>query len=251
MRDLRKYEDFFLKDSFERYQEVFRRKKIKSMIERFYTGTENFHVLEIGCGVKPLFLDYDDNISFTVVEPSDKMFENAEQLSCKYNHAKCYHGLFEDVWKELLGIKYDLIICASLLQELEKPQELLADINEVCDEYTVVHINVPNAYSFHRLLAKEMNIIESVYEFSDLNKCLQQNRVFDVDSLKNVIQDSGGEIIDSGSLFLKPFTHSQMQKCMQNGIINEEILEGLDRICETYFGDYGSEIFVNYRKKSK
>lgn len=249
MRDIEKYEhdQFFSKNKFERYQEVYRRKKVKQIISQFDSKKEDFHILEIGCGLKPLFLDYSDRYFFSIAEPADNLYKNAERLAHEYKKVKCYHGRFEDLTETLSTEHYDMVICSSLLHEVEEPVVLLKCIHSICDEATVIHINVPNEASFHRLLAKEMNIIERLDEPSELNRVLQQNTIFDMQKLKVMIEENGGKVIESGSYFLKPFTHLQMQQCMEHEILNEDILEGLYKICEDYFLEYGSEIFVNYK----
>lgn len=247
MRDIEKYEKDFSKITFERYQEMYRRKKVKYVISQFASKKTDFHILEIGCGRKPLFLDYCDRYYFSVVEPADNLYKNAESRAHEYKNVKCYHGKFEDLTETLSTEHYDMVICSSLLHEVEDPVALLKCINSICNEDTVIHINVPNAVSFHRLLAKEMNMIERLDEPSELNRLLQQNTIFDLKKLKEMIEGNGGQIIDSGSYFLKMFAHSQMQKCMENEILNEDILDGLYKICEDYFPEYGSEIFVNYK----
>lgn len=47
-----------------------------------------------------------------------------------------------------------LMILSSLLHKVEDSQRFLRAVFKCCTENTVVHINVPNADSIHRLLAK-------------------------------------------------------------------------------------------------
>lgn len=54
------------------------------------------------------------------------------------------------------------------------------------------------------------------------------------------------EICEKGSYFVKPFSHAQMLKCVEQGIIDENILEALYKLT-AYLPEYGSEIYVNYR----
>ena len=51
--------------------------------------------------------------------------------------------------------------------------------------------------------------------------------------------------LEMGSYFVKPFTHRQMEQCMENNIINNEIIEGFDRMIK-YMPELGSEIYVNF-----
>lgn len=46
---------------------------------------------------------------------------------------------------------------------------------------------------------------------------------------------------------MKPFNHKKMAELMKQGIIDETLLEGLNRLSK-YFPENGAEIFVNCRK---
>ena len=85
---------------------------------------------------------------------------------------------------------------------------------------------------------------------SDNNKKLQQHTVFDMELLKELVESVGKtEFLEQGSYFVKPFTHAQMKKCMENGIVNQNILNGLYEISK-YMPELGSEIFIDFRWKS-
>lgn len=136
-----------------------------------------------------------------------------------------------------------MIICSCVLHEVERPAQLLEAIVKVCNERTIVHINVPNAYSLHRILAVESGLISDVHEMSERNNILQQTSVFDMESLTKLVESCGMECLCKGGYFLKPFTHGQMYQMLQSGIIDEKILDGL-----YYAGKkirkLGSEIFI-------
>lgn len=247
MRNIDDYEQQYLKHPFERYQEKYRRKLIGKVIAKY--AKKGCTIVEIGCGMMPLFVDYQDEFLFTIIEPANYCYENAKALSKTYRNVICYQGFFEDIAEqEDLGT-YDLVICSGLLHEVEDPNQLLRAVKKLCHPGTVVHVNVPNAFSFHRLLAKEMGIIQNVHELSDVNKSLQQHNVFDMETLKQLVRSEGYRVTDEGSYLLKPFTHQQMQQCVDHQIINDEMLTALDRLCETCFKDYGSEIYLNLQLK--
>ena len=126
---------------------------------------------------------------------------------------------------------------------------MLKDIRALCKTTTIVHINVPNAHSFHRILAKAMGVISEVDELSLRNIALQQNRVYDLTGLMRAVAQGGFEVLSSGSYFIKPFTHDQMQKMMREGIIDRSVLEGLYLLGEEVEGLLGSEIYVICRIK--
>lgn len=245
MRDISNYEQQYMTHPFERNQEKYRRRLVKGVISKYAKPGDC--ILEIGCGLSPLFMDYHDEYKFVVVEPAAHCYENAHILAEKYKNVSCYHGFFEDAIPQIMERRFHIIICSSLLHEVENPRLLLQNIGCLCDQQTIVHINVPNAFSFHRLLAKEMGLITDVHQLSDSNITLQQHSVFDMESLKDLIISEGYSVLDSGSFLLKPFTHQQMQQCLDSNILNEDILNALDRMCASYMKEYGSEIYLNMR----
>jgi 2-polyprenyl-3-methyl-5-hydroxy-6-metoxy-1,4-benzoquinol methylase len=143
---------------------------------------------------------------------------------------------------------FDFVIISCLLHEIENVTLFLEKIHSLVNKDTIVHIDVPNAYSFHRVLAYEMEFIESIFDLSSNNMKLQQQVVYDLQSLKHLMENNGFEIVDSGSYFIKPFTHNQMADMINSKIINEDVLLGLDKMIK-YFPEMGSEIYVNLKLK--
>lgn len=239
MRNLDEYSKLYSEEGFEDIQVKYRRKMIMEQIASY--KPEN--ILEIGCGKEPLFL-YNPNISFTIVEPSSEFYEHAKFLTKKEKRddVLCIEGEFENIVDELEK-NYDMIICSCVLHEVERPAQLLEAIVKVCNERTIVHINVPNAYSLHRILAVESGLISDVHEMSERNNILQQTSVFDMESLTKLVESCGMECLCKGGYFLKPFTHGQMYQMLQSGIIDEKILDGL--YCTgKKMPEMGSEIFI-------
>ena len=246
-RNINEYSLNYIKADFEDYQVQYRRKLIGEQLAIYKPK----RVLEIGCGMEPLFI-YFPQIEFTVIEPAERFYNNAKQLALQkgYNNIKIINAFFgENEESDNLGKDFDMIICSGLLHEIENPKEMLRAIVKKCDYHTIVHINVPNAYSLHRILAKTSGLIESVYEKSSRNKLLQQNSVFDLESLQEIVMNSGLEIVDKGSYFVKIFPHESMKKLLEEGIITEQILDGFYDLVK-YIPEFGSEIYVNCRLKA-
>ena len=240
MRDIEAYEKEYKARSFELFKVEYRRKKILEVIHRH----EPANLLEIGCGLEPLFkytsLPFEN---YVIVEPGKSFCENALDLATKNNSKVKVYKEFFSPNKELKQYKFDMIICSSLLHELENPIEMVNGIAEICTPESIVHFNVPNANSFHRILATSLNMVETTKELTELNIKFQQKRVFDMIELKKLVSEKF-EIIESGDYFMKPFTHSQMMKMMDYGIIDHDILDGLYKMTE-YMPGFGSEIYIN------
>lgn len=250
LRDIEKYEKEYRKEPGREYRVAQRRKIVLEQMGKY----RHQKVLEIGCGLEPLFKYTDDVQEMVVVELGESFIKNLEEeLGQREYKGKIsyYQGFFEDVAGELASREgcFDYIVLSSLLHEVENPEYLLKSIKKVCNADTVVHINVPNAKSIHRLLAKEMGLIDDIYELSEIQKLQQRNRMFDMDKLCKMVQDCGYEIIFGGGYSIKFLSASQMQGMFEHGIADKRILVGLENLVK-YFPENAAEIFVQVRMKA-
>ena len=71
-----------------------------------------------------------------------------------------------------------------------------------------------------------------------------QNHTFDLPALQCLVQNAGFNILDSGSYFVKPFTHRQMQELIDAGLLTDKIIDGLMAMTK-YMPNLGAEIYVN------
>jgi len=203
-------------------------------------------VLEIGCGSEQLFsklMDYDFIERWIIVEPSDE-FVQAARSTIQDERVSIIQGFIEQVVENETIESVDLCLCSGLLHEVESPKLILNAARNVTKSSGLIHINVPNALSMHRLLAVEMGLISSTYESSERNKALAQFHIFDKTSLTELTENSGLHIESTGGYFIKPFSHTQMEKVVD--VIGKDVLIGLYRLgCK--MPDMASEIYVNAR----
>jgi len=200
-------------------------------------------ILEIGCGLEPLFVHLDDFKSYTVVEPVERFAHIARTLADGSELITVLPVRLEDVQRDMHAA-YDFVVLSSLLHEVAEPERLLAAVRAVCRPDTVVHVNVPNVHSFHRLLALEMGVIADVFEKSEMEERFGRHTRFDRDRLLSTLDRSGFRVLDSGSYFVKPFAHDQMDALMQRGIVGRSIVRGLAGMIK-YMPDLGCEIYAD------
>ena len=244
MRNLLKYAEDYSQQPFDQTHLRFRRIKLIEQIKIYPHQT----VLEISCGKRPFFQDFNDFDKLIIVEPTKAFFDNANSLLKDKpelnSKVLVINEYFENAIEELSNYHLDFIILSNVLQEIEDVTTFVKGLYKICKKDTIVHIVVPNAKSFHRLLAYEMGIIDSIYQLSDRNNLLQQKSVFDLQSLSELLLNSGFKIIQTGSSFIKPFTHLQMHDMLKQEIINEKVLDGLYHM-EKYMPNLGSELFID------
>lgn len=245
MRDLNTYQANYEELPFETTQLAYRRRKVDEVVKQVAPKS----VLEIGCGTDAYFKTCPSFEHFTVVEPGERFYQKAKLESGHLQNIEVVLGTVQEKTEQLKSRHYDLILMTSLLHEIEDSMGLLKSVSELCDSDTVVHINVPNAKSFHRLLAMEMGLISNVYEKSGIQKTMQQSHTFDLDTLNALVIKAGFQVIDSGSFFIKPFTHAQMAYLQEKNVLSPQMLDGLYAMSK-HMPENGSEIFTNIQLES-
>jgi SAM-dependent methyltransferase len=236
----RKYAVQYAEKTFETVLVGVRRKVVLESLRRHL----HHSVLEVGCGLEPLFL-FESDAAFTIVEPSPEFARNARALAGG-REVDVIESFLEAAAPSLAGRAFDFIVVSSLLHEVGDPAALLAAVRSLCHAGTTVHVNVPNVRSFHRLLALEAGLIGDLFEASETERRFQRHTRFDSASLAEMLRAGGFEILDSASYFIKPFTHAQMDALMQSGTCGPAVIEGLEKMTK-YMPELGCEIYANAR----
>jgi hypothetical protein len=242
-RDIDAYTQTYLEHDFEDVMVHYRRQKVLEILNLYKPK----RILEIGSGLQSIFDFYHDYDSFTIVEPSDVFCESIRKSSFFNEKVTVIKGFFEREVSCLRNEPFDFILISSLLHEVADPFLLLESVLMLCDFHTFVHINVPNSESFHLFWAFEAGLVPQLNQLTDTARSLQQQMVFNQDKLIEICGKVGFEIIEKGSYFVKPFNHKKMAACLNTGIIDSQLLEGLYTLTK-YFPKNGAEIYVNCKK---
>jgi hypothetical protein len=145
------------------------------------------------------------------------------------------HSLFERFEP---GGSYDSIVMSHVLEHIEHPVTLLSRIRSWMHKDSVFILAVPNAKSFHRLAAVKMGMLETEYQLNERDRALGHFRVYDMQSLKNDAVSAGFRVVNSGGMFLKFFSNDQIEKYMDDKILNAYFELGND------FKENSAEIFL-------
>lgn len=228
------------------FEEEMVRYRAKLVVSRL-VGHAPRHVLEVGCGVNLQAKEWQDAggtwDNWIVVEPSLAFCEKAREA--KLPNFTVVNGFLEDLVSQLGGLHApDMILCSSLLHEVPDSRRLLRTIRELMRPATLLHVNVPNATSMHRRLARAMGLISDLRDLSERNKALQQLRVFEADTLAEQFRGLGLIVEHTGGYFVKPFTHTQMASLTES--VSRDVLDGLYRL-GVEMPELASEIFVEAR----
>ena len=219
----------------------------KEQALRFIRASPHGSILEIGCGLDPLFTYIIDFERYFIVEPIKKFAEKALEDKLGSSRVTVRNDYFERCFHDFRDIPLDCIVMNGVLHEVPDPRLLLKCIHEICIESTRVFLSVSNAHSMHRLLAYEMGLISSPYELSETNKKFKTSVVFDKNSLSDLVENTGFSILDMGTYFIKPFSNQQMEAIITAGIVDRRIIQGLDRLIP-YMPELGSELYAVLEK---
>lgn len=236
------YQGAYSASSFEVIQAQYRKRLLLELLETHQPK----RILEVGCGWDTIANSWQGFEHLCIVEPGSEFAQKARQDTAHNTKISVVQHFLEDA--DLQAGDYDLILLSSLLHEVPDVEAFMLSAKALCSAETLVHVNVPNAKSMHRLLALEMGLIDTLYAPSELQKTFNQPRIFDLQSLKTLADLTGFEVVSEGSFFMKPFTHAQMHTLAQTGFANQAMLDGLWALTK-HFPENGSEIYINLKRK--
>lgn len=237
---LKKYEADYSELPFEDILREYRQQNVIKIL----TASPHKNILEIGCGSKPLFLEFDDFEKMVLVEPLKTFYAEVAEQAGSDPRIFLINDFFENSVEKLMPQTFDFIIVGGFLHEIHNPCEVLQAIKKVCSSTTIVHSFVPNAHSFHRLLAWEMGIIENVYEKSGHDEMFERFHVYNTETFNDLFAKNGFSISECGTYFIKPLAHTQMHEMLAQKIIDKSVIDGLNKMIK-YFPQYGAEIYIN------
>ncbi|TDM05572.1 MAG: hypothetical protein C4K60_12505 [Ideonella sp. MAG2] len=173
-------------------------------------------VLEVGCG--PVLLSTAARAANTgvqrwvTVEPASRWAQGAEAAAQSWPGLTVIHDYIEQAQAALAKACgsdpwADMVVVSGVIHETAEPETLLQAALAPLKPGGLALISVPNAHSFHRLLAVEMGLAEAPEDLSQRNRLLGQARVFRPQDLREMARALGlVEVAFEGYLF-KPFTH--------------------------------------------
>lgn len=147
------------------------------------------------------------------------------------------HTMFED-WET--DLKFDTILVMHVLEHVDDPGKLLRKVSTWLAPGGVIIVNVPNAWSLHRVAGVHMGMLKDEYELHKLDQDLGHQRVYDPYSLARETGGAGLKMKAYGGLFLKPVSNSQIEKNWPDDLIDAYFKMGTAH----NFKKYAAEIWT-------
>jgi SAM-dependent methyltransferase len=104
----------------------------------------------------------------------------------------------------------DIILGNHILEHVVDPVEVVKKISYWLKSSGNAIFSTPNASSLHRRIGVQMNIISSIYDFSENDKRAGHKRVYDLGTLIKDCYDGGLKVIESGGFNIKLVSQKQM-----------------------------------------
>jgi SAM-dependent methyltransferase len=177
------------------------------------------NVLEVGCGPELLclraFAAPNRIERWVAVEPAARWAEAARAAAARELRLSVVHDYIERADAALRaqwphGPTADLVIVSGVIHETGAPEALLQASLRWLKPGGQLLVSVPNAHSFHRLLAVQMGLAESPEALSERNRLLGQSRVYRPEDLRTLVLSLGLQEVSLDGYLFKPFTHAQM-----------------------------------------
>lgn len=141
------------------------------------------------------------------------------------------YSLFEELqYKEV----YDKVFCSYVLEHVVNPMDILAMIYRALKPGGRLFITVPNATALSRQMALDMKLMEDLYELTDNDRAHGHRRVFDLQKLRHILNQTSFKIKKTGGTFVKEFADFQLNRMIESGIIGEKQLHGMQKLAERY-----------------
>lgn len=240
-KDIQTYEQDYNDLPFEADQAYLRRLETLKLLD----SCKPARMLEVGCGMKPIFIDFKGFSHMTVVEPAQGFASHARSLAEQHDLAgkvAVKQAFLEGA--DLEGGGFDMILLVSLLHEVADPEVFLKKAVSLGQSGARYLLNVPNQMSFHRQLAVKLGLIKEESEISAQQVKLQQNRIFNRQNLTELSESVGLRVLDSYTSIFKPFTHEQMQKLIDQEILTQQQVHAFCSMMALVDHEAGSEIML-------
>ena len=246
-RDLERYATDYLADyGFERWQVQYRREALLRNVADRFAGA----VLEVGCGIEPLFMHAPPVQAWHVIEPARAFADHARHVAADQPHAQrhvdVHEGFLEDSVEPLrraCPAGFDLVIASALIQEIPDPTRFLAALATVVRPGGWLYLDASNAGSLHRRMAVEMGLLERLDTPTARALRMQRRAVYDLPHLVQEVEEAGFRVERTGGILLKPFEHVRMERALDTGVIEPAHLDAFARLGEQY-PDLASEIWI-------
>ncbi len=193
-------------------------------------------VLELGCARGGMTRKMAAMVDHLVVVDGAETYLN-ELRAEMGSRVDFIHSRFEDYTP---AQRFRHILAARILEHLSEPVSFLRRVRRWLEPTGILHVIVPNAASFHRLLGLEMGLIRDIHELGERDHRVGHVRVYDSKLLERDLLAGGFEVLERTDVMFKPLSNAQMESW------EPAIIAGLFRVVR-HFPGHGNELYFRCR----
>lgn len=157
-----------------------------------------------------------------VIDGSSEIIRQFQESfpDCSASIVESYFETFET------SERFDVIVMGFILEHVDDPELILSRYKKFLKPNGVIYLTVPNAEALNKRLGYEAGLLPSLFQLGEGDKALGHQRLFSVQTLKDLIQKCGYHCDKLEGIFLKPITTRQIQELA----LSEEILQGMMKV---------------------
>lgn len=177
-------------------------------------------ILEVGIGEGFLTGIFLNEFKKVVSVDNDKsVVSYIGQKFKKYSNLHLIDDSFENIGNHSIVKEVKNIFLGHVMEHVYDPVLSLKVLKRHCDKDALIYLSVPNALSLHRLAAVQMGLLKTCYDLTEQDQKLGHKRQYDMTRFKSDLVSSGLSIVESGGIFVKPLSNSQIEKYYSRDMI--------------------------------
>ncbi|WP_274309203.1 class I SAM-dependent methyltransferase [Solibacillus daqui] len=194
----------------------------KRIIEKVSGGS----LLELGIGHGYTSILFSENFNHhVVVDGSEEIISNFKKNN-DVGQIEIIHSYFEDFHTDE---KFDVIVMGFILEHVDNPDLILEKYRHYLKPNGTIYIAVPNSDCLNKRIGLEAGLIDNMKNLTEADLALGHQRIFDVDSLKDLCVKNGFKVNNIEGIFLKPITTQQIKSLeLSKEILNAMLTVGVN-----------------------
>jgi 2-polyprenyl-3-methyl-5-hydroxy-6-metoxy-1,4-benzoquinol methylase len=164
-----------------------------------------------------------------VVDGSTKFLNEAKKRNL--TNVEYHFSLFEEYTSTK---KYDYVFASYIMEHVLEPSLVLKMVKQVLKPDGFLFMVVPNARALSRQLAMHMGLISDLKALTENDLANGHRRVYDRVYFNREIEQAGFESISEGGLMLKILADFQLDKLIDDGLLQQIQIDGLYKLGNEY-----------------
>jgi 2-polyprenyl-3-methyl-5-hydroxy-6-metoxy-1,4-benzoquinol methylase len=186
--------------------------------------------LELGCSDGYMTKMLASNLEhLDVVDGSTKFLNEAKKRNL--TNVEYHFSLFEEYTSTK---KYDYVFASYIMEHVLEPSLVLKMVKQVLKPDGLLFMVVPNARALSRQLAMHMGLISDLKALTENDLANGHRRVYDRVYFNREIEQAGFESISEGGLMLKILADFQLDKLIDDGLLQQIQIDGLYKLGNEY-----------------